>query len=90
MAGPKIRERIRGAAAKTEDEATRVHTVESTAKPVGRPPKGTISDPIKKKAFFLPTSMIQAIQEEADKKFNGNASDFLRDLLRRKFLKKAD
>lgn len=85
MTGPKIRQRIKGQAATTEAEAIKVKT---DKKSPGRPRKGTPLDPTKKKVFYIYMSLLQALQEEADNEYGGNASACLNVILRQRFSQK--
>lgn len=83
--GPRIRERVKGHAAATVEEAT---TAKKAKRKIGRPQKPIHEEVLKLKAFNLPLSLIEKIVEYADKHFDGNASAFAKEVLGDFFEKK--
>jgi hypothetical protein len=83
MAEPRIRERVKGTAASTLQEAT---SAKKTKGKVGRAPKSPDEEVLKLKAFNLPLTLIQEIVDYANVKYNGNASALAVDVFR-EFLK---
>ncbi|RQW86461.1 MAG: hypothetical protein EHM79_09645 [Geobacter sp.] len=69
--GPRIRERVKGRAATTVEEAT---TAKKGKRKVGRPHKSLREDVLKIKGFNLPLSLIEKIVHYSDQKYDGNAS----------------
>lgn len=85
--GPRIRERVKGQAASTVEEAT---TAKKGKRKIGRPQKPLHEEVLKLKAFNLPLSLIETIVHYADQKYDGNASAFAKDVFREFFEKKGN
>ncbi|MDD2462823.1 MAG: hypothetical protein PHI97_02395 [Desulfobulbus sp.] len=83
--GPRIRERVKGQAAATVEEAT---TAKKGKRKIGRPQKPIHEEVLKLKAFNLPLSLIEKIVEYADKHYDGNASALAKEVLGDFFEKK--
>jgi hypothetical protein len=83
--GPRIRERVKGQAASTVEEAT---TAKKGKRKIGRPQKPLHEEVLKLKAFNLPLSLIETIVQYADQKYDGNASAFAKDVFKEYFEKK--
>lgn len=83
--GPRIRERIKGKAAATVEEAT---TARKAKRKVGRPQKPLHEEILKLKAFNLPISLIEKIVEYAELHHDGNASAFAKEVFSDFFRKK--
>jgi hypothetical protein len=83
--GPRIRERVKGQAASTVEQAT---TAKKGKRKVGRPQKSLHEEVLKLKAFNLPLSLIEKIVQYADQHYDGNASAFSVDVFKEYFEKK--
>jgi hypothetical protein len=80
--GPRIRERVKGQAATTVEEAT---TAKKGKRKIGRPQKSLHEEVLKLKAFNLPLSLIEKIVNYADQKYDGNASALAIDVFKEFF-----
>lgn len=80
--GPRIRERVKGQAATTVEEAT---TAKKSKRKVGRPHKSLQEEVLKLKSFNLPLSLIKKIVQHADQKYDGNASGLAIDVFNEYF-----
>ena len=85
--GPRIRERVKGQAATTVEEAT---TAKKSKRKVGRPHKPLQEEVLKLKSFNLPLSLIKTIVQYADQKYDGNASGLAIDVFKEYFEKRGN
>lgn len=85
--GPRIRERVKGQAAASVEEAT---TAKKSKRKIGRPQKPLHEEVLKLKAFNLPLSLIEKIVEHSDKYCDGNASAFAKEVFNAYFESKKE